>query len=134
MGDLALRGAIGAADPARLQQAADEERDLEIAAPRPDEEIAGAAREHDRLVRGVDALLAEIGGGLAQALPGVPQLVGQVACQRRFGGRPAIVLDTFVDPLLAVITLVRAHVGNSNRRRAALPMAELKLRPRTLRS
>ena len=107
--DLRLRDAIGAADPGRLQRAAEEDADFEEAPLRPDEEVAGLAREHDRVVRRVDALLAELGGGLAQPLPGLAQILGEILRQRRLGRRPAVVRLALLDPLLAVVTLVAGH-------------------------
>ena len=58
---------------------------------------------------GVDPLLAELGGRLAQPLPGVPQILGQILGQRRFGRRPAVVRLAFLDPLLAVVALAAGH-------------------------
>ena len=48
---------------------------------RPDEEVAARPREHDGLARGVDALIAELGRGLANPLPRVAEVFGQVAGQ-----------------------------------------------------
>ena len=70
--------AITAPDLRRLHRPAEEDADLEKALLGPHEEVAGLAREHDRVVRGVDALLAELGGGLAQPLPGVAQILRQI--------------------------------------------------------
>ena len=63
----------------RLHRPAQEDADLQEALLRPHEEVARRPREHDRVVRGVDPLLAEGGSGLAQPLPGVPQVFGQIA-------------------------------------------------------
>ena len=96
--DLRLRALIGAPHLRVLQPARQEDADLEEALLRPDEEVAGLAREHDRVVRRVDPLIAEIGGGLAQPLPCLPQIVRQIPGQRRFGRRPAVVRFAVLDP------------------------------------
>ena len=75
--DLRLRALIGAPHLRVLQPARQEDADLEEALLRPDEEVAGLAGEHDRVVRRVDPLLAEIGRGLAQPLPGLPEILGR---------------------------------------------------------
>ncbi|PYR79925.1 MAG: hypothetical protein DMF87_10115 [Acidobacteria bacterium] len=61
-------------------------------------------------MRGVDALLAEVRGGVAQPFPRVAQILGELARQRRFRRRPAVVRLAFSDPLLAVIALVTTHL------------------------
>ena len=95
--------------------AAEEDAHLEKAPLRPHEEVAGLAREHDRVVRRVDALLAE-----------APPRSRAAAPTRRAGPRtdPAVSAASvvvqqscalaFVDPLLAVVALV------SGRHRAIL--------------
>ena len=89
--------------------AAEEHADFEEVLLRTHEEVAGLAREHDRLVRGVDPLIAERRRGLAQPLPRVPQILGEIPRQRRFGRRPAVVRLAFLDPLLAVVALSTGH-------------------------
>jgi hypothetical protein len=74
--DLRLRRRHGAADPRRAHRAAEEDAQLEEAPLGADERVAGPAREHDRVVRGVDALLAQLARRLAQALPRLPQILG----------------------------------------------------------
>src|SRR5687767_5984161 len=53
----------------------EEEHHLEPVAAGTHEEVARFPREHDRVVRRVDALLAELRRGLPQALPCVTQLL-----------------------------------------------------------
>jgi len=60
-------------------------------------------------VRGVNPLIAEGNGCLAQPLPSVPQVVREVLRQGRFGGRPTVVLFSVLDPLLAVVALSTCH-------------------------
>ncbi|PYT12496.1 MAG: hypothetical protein DMG59_23250, partial [Acidobacteria bacterium] len=72
---------------------------------RTHEEIACLAREHDRMTGGVDTLLAEVSRGLAQTLPGLPQVFGETFRQGRLGSRAAVVRVARRDPLLAVVTL-----------------------------
>jgi hypothetical protein len=55
----------------RNHRAAEEDDDFEETATRTYEEVALLAREHDRVVRRVNALRPELGGGFAQAFPGV---------------------------------------------------------------
>jgi hypothetical protein len=58
---------------------------------------------------GVNPLTAERSGGLAQPVPGVPQILGKIpgeSCLRR---GPAVVVFSFLDPLLAVVTLSTRH-------------------------
>jgi hypothetical protein len=100
-----LRRPIDALDLWRLDRPAEKHAGLEIVAFRPHEEIARLARKHDRMVRGVDSLIPERHRGLAQPLPCVLQILGEICGQRRFRRRPAIVRFAFFDPLFAVITL-----------------------------
>ena len=58
---------------------------------------------------GVNPLIAEGNGGLAQPLPSVPQILGEFLRQNRFGGRPTVVLFSVLDPLLAVVALATGH-------------------------
>ena len=93
----------------RLDRASQHDPDLEVFRLRAHEEVADLLREHDRVVRRVDALLAELDRRLAQAFPRVLQVLGQFRRERRFGRRPAVVRFAFLDPLLAVKTLVARH-------------------------
>src|SRR5688572_12805467 len=78
---------------------------LEGRSPRPHEEIARLSREHDAAAGGVNPLVAELRGRLAQPLPGIAQIVRQLVRQRCLGGRPAVMCFTRLDPLLAVVAL-----------------------------
>ncbi len=82
---------------------------MQEASPRTHEEAAGLSREHDRCARRVDPLVAEGDGGLAQPLPRVPQVLGQILGQRRLRRRPTVVRLAFLDPLLAMVALASAH-------------------------
>jgi len=62
---LGLRRLVHAADLPRLDGAMKENADLQVRLLRTDEEIAGLSREHDRVMRRVDALVAELGRGVA---------------------------------------------------------------------
>src|SRR6185369_14193270 len=106
---LALRRRRGAPDLGRLQRTPEEEAHLEELFLRADEEVARLAREHDRVVRGVDALLAERRRRLAQPFPRLTQVIGQAARQRRFRRRPAVVRLAGFHPPLAVVALVAFH-------------------------
>src|SRR4051794_27902905 len=107
--DLRPRGLIGPLHLRRAQPPAEEDADLEVLPLRAHEEVTGRPREHDRFVGRIDALLAEIGGSLAQPLPRVLQVLRQAGGQRRLGGRPAVVRFACLDPLLAVVALVASH-------------------------
>src|SRR3954464_1216605 len=107
--DLRPRRRGGASNLWRLDRAAEEDGHLEELLLGTDEEVAGLAREHDRLVRGVDPLFAKTGARPAQPLPGLAQILRQVRGQRRLGRRPAVVRLAGFDPLLAVIALVPGH-------------------------
>src|SRR5215204_149158 len=72
-------------------------------------EIAGLPREHDRFVRSVDPLLAELCCRPPQALPRVAEVFRQVARECSLGRRPAVVGLAGLDPLLAVVALVAGH-------------------------
>ena len=93
----------------RLQRAAEEDAELEEGPLRAHEKVTGLSREHDRLVRRIDPLIAESDGRFAQPLPGVSQVLGEILGERRFGRRPAVVLLAFVNPLLAVVALPAGH-------------------------
>jgi len=106
---LRRRGADRLLDLRRLDGAPEKHVHFEKAAFRADEEIARLPREHDRLVRGVDPLPAELGGRLPQPFPGLAQVVVEVGGERGLGCRPAVVRLAGLDPLLAVITGMTVH-------------------------
>src|SRR5687767_10149790 len=118
MRDLGARRLHGLPDFGRPHGAPQEEDDFEEGPLRPDEEVARLAREHDRAVRCVDALVAELGSRFAQPFPGIAQVVRQVARERRFRRRPAIVLLALFNPLLTVKALSPCHERYSRWRRA----------------
>jgi hypothetical protein len=60
-------------------------------------------------MRGVDPLVSQRDGGLAQPLPGVLEISREILCEGRFGRGPAVVCLSFFDPLLAVVTLSTCH-------------------------
>src|SRR5439155_222060 len=99
-GQVQLPGAKGAVE---------EHAHLQVAPPRPHEEVEGVAREHDRSTRRVDPLVAESDGSLAQPLPRVAQVIGQILGQRRLGRRPTVVRCAFLDPLVAMVALASGH-------------------------
>jgi len=84
------------------------------------EEVARVARKHDARSRRVDALVAELGRGLAQPLPRLSKILGEIVSQRRLGRRPAVVRLAFLDPLLAVMALVSFHPDAKYRSGATL--------------
>src|SRR5215472_7251593 len=97
-----------------LQRSIEEHAEFEKVPFRAHEEVAGLAREHDGFVRGVNPLIAEGNGGLAQPLPSIAQIVREFLRQSRFGGRPTVVLFSILDPLLAVVALSTSHIPNCN--------------------
>ena len=106
---LGLRDAIDATHLRRLQRPAEKDAELEEALLRPNEEVAGLAREHDRTVGRVDALFSQSHRGLAQTVPRVLKVLGEVPRERRLGGRPAVVRLALFDPLFAVVALSTGH-------------------------
>lgn len=108
--DLGLRCAIDASHLSILQRTAKEHADFEEFPLRTHEEVARFAREHHRFVRGVDPLISERDGGLAQPLPGVLEIYREILREGSFGRGPAVVLLPFLDPLLAVVALSTCHV------------------------
>jgi len=112
MPEFRLRGRAGAADLRRLHFTAEKDTDFEETLLGANEEITDIASEHDALVRGVDALLAELDGGFAEALPGVAEVVGEMGRERGFGRGPAVVSLAFFDDLLAVVTDVAGHTSD----------------------
>src|SRR5262249_20122584 len=115
------RPALDAAHLRSAYGAAEEEAHLQEAPSRTHKEVAGLPREHDRCAGCVDPLIAKPGGGLAQSLPRVSQVFGQIFCQRSFGRRPTVVRLAFFNPLLAMVTLAPRHSEIVTR-----AMAELK--------
>src|SRR5207253_8769268 len=107
--DLVLRCAIDASHLRTLQGAAKEHADFEEIPLRTYEEVARLAREHHRFMRGVDPLVSQRDGSLAQPLPGVLEISRKILRERRFGRGPAVVLLPFLDPLLAVLALSTRH-------------------------
>src|SRR5215831_4653857 len=114
MHDLGLRRLVDSPHLRGFQRSTEEYVEFEKVPFGTHEEVAGAAREHDRFVRGVNPLIAKGNCGLAQPLPSIPQIVREFLGQRGFGGRPTVVLFTVLDPLLAVITLSTGHDPNCN--------------------
>jgi len=108
--DLGLRCAIDASHLRSLQCAAKEHADFEELPLRTHEEVARFAREHHRLVRGVDPLASERDGSPAQPLPGVLEISRETLRKGSLGRGPAVVLLPFLDPLLAVVALSTCHV------------------------
>src|SRR6266851_871443 len=105
MNDLGFRGKVDTADLRRPYLAAQENAEFQKALLRAHKEVAGFAREHDRVVRRVDALITEGDGRLAYAFPCLPQIVGEILREGGFRGGPAVVRLVFLDPLLAVVAL-----------------------------
>jgi hypothetical protein len=111
---LRLRCPVASSHLRSLQRATEENAEFEKIPLGTHEEVAGPSREHDRLVRGVNPLIAEGNSGLAQALPSIPQIVGEFLRQSRFSGCPTVVLFSVLNPLLAVMTFPTRHASNSN--------------------
>ena len=109
--DLRFRGAIDAAHLRSLPFLSEKDAEFEEIPFWAHEEIAGPAREHDRLVGGIDALFAKGDGSLAQTFPGVAQIVGEILGEGGFRCRPAVVGLAVLDPLFAVVTLPASHVS-----------------------
>jgi len=86
-----------------------EDAQFEIFLFRTHEEVAAFSREHDRVMRGVDPLLAESSCRLAQPFPGVAKIIGKMTRQSGFCCAPAIVRFSFPNPLFAVVTFVTGH-------------------------
>ena len=61
-------------------------------------------------MRGVDPLISERDGGLAQSLPGVLEISREILREGSFGRGPAVVLLPFLDPPFAVVALSTFHV------------------------
>jgi hypothetical protein len=108
---LGLRCRVASSHLRSLQRATEENAEFEKIPLGTHEEVAGLAREHDRLVRSVNPLIAEGNGGFAQPFPSIPQIVGEFLRQSRFSGRPTVVFFTVFDPLLAVIALSTGHTS-----------------------
>ena len=104
-----LGRSIDAPDLRRFHGAAEEDTDFEETSLRPHEEVTRFARKHDRAVRRVYPLIAELGGRLTQPFPRITKVLRQVLRQRSLGRGPAIVWGAFLDPLFTVITLASWH-------------------------
>src|SRR6516162_1609238 len=125
MDDLGLRRTVDASHLRSLQRATEKHAEFEKALLRTHKEVAGLAGEHDRLVRCVDPLIAKGSGSLAEPLPSILQILREILGQSHLGGRPAVVLLSFLDPLLAVVALSTGHppiVTMEQRRRNSLPI------------
>jgi hypothetical protein len=59
-----------------LDRATEHDPDLEIFRFRPNEEVTDLPREHDRVVRGVNALLAELDGRFVNPLVCLSEILG----------------------------------------------------------
>ena len=106
---LDLRGFDDFLDPWRFHRAAEEDHHFQKTALRPDEEVTGLAREHDRVVRGVNALLPELDRGVAQPLVRVLQIVGQILASAPFRSSSSSRAASRLPPMLAVVALVPLH-------------------------
>lgn len=60
-------------------------------------------------MRGVNPLIAERSCGLAQPVPGVSQIVRKIPSESCLRRGPAVVVFSFLDPLLAVVALSTRH-------------------------
>ena len=60
-------------------------------------------------MRGVDPLIPERDGGLAQPLPGVLEISREILREGSFGRAPTVVLLPLLDPLLAVVAFSTCH-------------------------
>src|SRR5262249_25276926 len=109
--DFGFRRPLSASDLRRFECTAEKHAEFKEVSLRADKEVAGLAREHDRFVRSINALLAERNGSVAQSLPGIPQIRGEIPSESCFSGRPAIVRLPFFNPLLAVVALSTGHAA-----------------------
>src|SRR5215475_6041937 len=109
---LGLRRPVASSHLWSFQFATEEHAEFEKVLLRANEEVAGVAREHDRLVRSVNPLFAKRNGCFPKPLPRIPQIVREVSRQSRFGGSPTVVLFAVLDPLLAVVAFPTGHVSN----------------------
>jgi hypothetical protein len=107
--ELGFRCAIDAAHLWSPQRAAKEYTDFEKVPLWTHEEIAGFAREHDRVMGRIDPLIPKRNSGLAQPLPGVPQILREITRKSRLSGRPTVVLLSFLNPLFAMVALSTGH-------------------------
>jgi hypothetical protein len=104
-----LRAPHDAPDLGSVHGTAEKHTDFEKAPLRTNEEVAGLARKHDRVVRRVDSLLAEGRRALTQPLVRVLEILGQIRRERALRRSPAVVRLAFLYQLLAVVTLSRGH-------------------------
>src|SRR5579862_3385231 len=121
VGELQFRHALNASHLRRLQCATDEDAELKGVSFGAYKEVAGLSRKHDRLMGGIDSLISKGSSGLAQAVPGIAQITGEVS--RRYGlcSRPAVVRFPRGDPLLAVVAFPAGHKTNCDARRWFAP-------------
>src|SRR5215472_8376712 len=108
---LGLRCPVTSSHLRSFQLATKENAEFEKISLGTHEEVAGLAREHDRLVRGIDSLIAEANGRLAQPFPSIAQVVRKFPRQGRFGRRPTVVFFSVLDPLLAVVAFSTRHTS-----------------------
>ncbi|HTU48701.1 MAG TPA: hypothetical protein VMF91_26805 [Bryobacteraceae bacterium] len=104
-----FRGLIYAPHLGSFEPPSQEDTQFEIFLFRTHEEVAGFPREHDRVVRGVDTLLAESSRRFAQPFPRLAKIIGKMTRQSSFCCAPAIMRFSLPDPLLAVVTFVTGH-------------------------
>ena len=107
--ELGFRRGISAPHLRSLQLAVEEHAQFEIAPLRAHEEVAGFAREHDRVMRSVDPLISKRNGSLAQPLPSFLQVLREILRESRLGRRPAVMLLPFSYPLFAVKAFSTNH-------------------------
>src|SRR5690242_365895 len=106
---LRSRRLIHAAHLGSIDLSSQENAEFKIFLLRTNKEIAALPREHDRVVGGVDALLAESDRRFAEPFPRFPQVLGKTTGERCLGCGPAIVRCALLDPLFAVVALVARH-------------------------
>jgi|ERR1700679_1541973 len=106
---LGLRCGVASSHLRSPQRATEEHAEFQKIPLGTHEEVAGLAREHDRLVRGVNPLVAEGNSRLAEPLPRFVQIVRKSLRQSGFSGCPTVVLFSILDPPLTVIALSTGH-------------------------
>src|SRR5579859_4740411 len=70
---------------------------------------------------GIDSLISTRDSGLAQAVPRIPQITGEVSRRYRLCRRPAVVRFSRGDPLLRVVAFPAGHETNCDARRRIAP-------------
>jgi hypothetical protein len=98
---LGLRRPVASLHLRSLQRTTEKNAEFEKIPLGTHEKVARLARDHDRLVRSVNPLIAEGNGCRAQPFPSIPQIVGEFLRQSRFASSPTVVLFSVFDPLLA---------------------------------